>query len=69
MLKVIFVYKFFPLQKGFTFLATIETIEIVNKTAGFSQSLGTWDVPDKFNADQFRISIQFECHVSDEQGK
>ena len=39
--------------------ATVETLEVVNTTLGERVSLGVFNVTNKFETDQFRISISF----------
>ena len=41
-------------------LATVETIEIIETTAGQMKNLGFWEVTDKFDAKAFRINVFFE---------
>jgi len=38
---------------------TIEEIELWNRTNGMDVSLGVFNVPDRFNANLFRISLPF----------
>ena len=53
-----------PMDVNVTFFfdyvkATVETIEIFNHTAAGTKSLGKWNVTDKFNTRDFRISVEF----------
>ena len=37
----------------------IETIKVLNKTDGISNSLEGWNVTDKFNTESFKFSFYF----------